>query len=149
MATTHGKVTYHNIDISFDPNDDGANFEAGDAETSSRRKATVDLVWRNLSFTVPKKQSKEEKEEQKRQASGHAQDDQVATDEKGNPIEQKEHLPDIDFTGSPSNARAGKNKKVILHGVSGYVRPGTMVSSFLPHTHWNSLHFKDCFSIIH
>lgn len=102
------KVTYGNIDISFDPHYQNELGRDGEAETSSRRKVTVDLVWRDLQFIVPEKKSKEVKKNS----------DTPSTD-----LENPEILNDIS-----EKEKVPANSKVILHGVSGYVRPGTMLA---------------------
>lgn len=96
-------MLYGNVDISFDPNTGGDDFDIEDAEASSRRKATVDLVWRNLGFTVPKVIIKKRKSEA-----------------------ASEPVPDIEEPKIPS--ANNDQQKVILQGVSGFVRPGTMLA---------------------
>lgn len=103
------KVTYGNIDISFDPHYQNELGPGSEAETSSRRKVTVDLVWRDLQFVVPQRKAKGKKK---------PTSDSPKTD-----LENPE-VVDI----SPDDEKVGPNSKVILHGVSGYVRPGTMLA---------------------
>lgn len=100
-------VTYGNVDISFDPHRQDELVLPTDAETSSRRQITVDLVWRDLEFVVPQRKSKEK-----------ARSETPKTD-----IENPEILQN-----SSEKTQVQANQKVVLHGVSGFVRPGTMLA---------------------
>lgn len=95
-------MMYDNVDISFDPHTENVGSGLGEMETSSRRKATVDLVWRNLTFTVPQRKDKAKK--------------------KGAPTDS---APSLD--GDPKK-NSDSSHKTILHGISGYVRAGTMLA---------------------
>lgn len=98
---------FDDVDIAFSPNTDDLDLKADDNETSTRRKVSVDLVWRNLAFTVPKKLSKAEKQliqnELATNSDQHQQNDGAKLD-------------------------MSSTEKIILRGVNGYVRPGTMLA---------------------
>lgn len=130
MAANARKVLYNDVDISFNPNDTDAVASVEGEETSTRRKATVDLVWRDLTFAVPKKATKEDKKKQN-EAEQPAKQNIDANDLKPSAADEPTDLNDSqpsDTGASSSGAHSSPNTKVILHGVSGYVRPGTMLA---------------------
>lgn len=91
-------MEYKGIDVSFDPDEDHTVL-AGDFETSARRTERVDLVWKDLSFTVPVKASRQKK--------------------------RTDHLED-EKDAKPAEPVA--RQKQILRGISGYARAGTMLA---------------------
>lgn len=101
MLSSRGtSFTQDGVNIAFDPHQQDALHLDHQNETSSRRKATVDLVWKDLRFVVPQRSSK--------------QKDQTTQPDSAN-VESSELKPE-------------PNEKVILHGMSGYVRAGTMLA---------------------
>lgn len=99
-------MLYNGIDISFTPHNE-ALLEA-QSETSTRRTERVDLVWKDLCFTVPVKASKEKK-------PSHL--GSSASLDKSN----SSGIP-------PSQSPKSRREKLILDNVSGYVRTGTMLA---------------------
>lgn len=96
---------FDDVDIAFNPNTDDLDLKADENETSTRRKVSVDLVWRNLAFTVPKKLSKSEKQ-----------------------LIQRELATTSDHHDQHAKPDFPSTEKIILRGVNGYVRPGTMLA---------------------
>lgn len=56
------RVTYDGLDISFDPNAEDETIADALETTSSRRKESVDLIWKDLTFSVPVKAKRGKKD---------------------------------------------------------------------------------------
>lgn len=96
-------MIYNGVDISFDPNAEDDTI-AEDLETaSSRRKERVDLIWKDLTFSVPVSVQKPKKPK--------------TDDPNGKPPH------DVRKHKSPKTT-----EKVILRSMSGAVRAGTMLA---------------------
>lgn len=96
------QVSYRGVDISFEPHDENTLI-ASTFETSTRRKQRVDLVWKDLCFTVPVKAKKEKK---------------------------KKDFTDFESSSSAEKKvdQVPAGHREILRNVSGAVRAGTMLA---------------------
>lgn len=109
---------FDDVDIAFNPNTEDLDLKADEHETSTRRKISVDLVWRNLAFTVPRKLSKAEKQLIQRE---------LATTSTSTTSDNDQHNSNNSHN-DPKSDDVPSTEKIILRGVNGYVRPGTMLA---------------------
>lgn len=96
------------VDITFDPNAEDETLLNDNDATLFRRKESVDLVWKDLTFTVPAKKKKE-----KKSRKDIASDIPPATD---------------DDVVQPEDLATTASEKVILNSMSGYVNAGSMLA---------------------